>query len=109
MCVCATKSMLFPHLLSSLHSMTSRACTQFRAYLENQRQTKTLPPPTPPPIQRGRAEKRSDRKRNEERKGTLEGERGGRLNAGLDKAVRKGGAERKEANEKRADLAETFS
>lgn len=41
----------------SLHSMTSRACTQFRGYLKNQRQTKTPPPPTPPPIQRGRAKR----------------------------------------------------
>lgn len=61
----------------SLHSMTSRACTQFRGYLKNQRQTKTLPP-TPPPIQRGRA-KRMRR-----------GKAGGCcLNTGLDKAVKK--------------------
>lgn len=62
----------------SLHSMTSRACTQFRGYLKNQRQTKTPPPPTPPPIQRGRA-KRMRR-----------GKAGGCcLNTGLDKAVKK--------------------
>lgn len=86
LCVCVTKSMLF----LPLHFRTSRACTQFRGYLKNQRQTKTLPPPTPPPIQRGSAEKQSDIKKNEERKSTSERDR---LNTGLDKAVKKGGAE----------------
>lgn len=59
LCVHARKNTFFP----PLHSLTSRACTQFRGYLKNQRQTKTLPPPTPPPIQRGRAEKQCHRKR----------------------------------------------
>ncbi len=31
------------------------------------------------------------------------------MNTGLDKAVRKGDAEEKDVNEKRVDLAETFS
>lgn len=89
-CLCDKEHVVF--FLTPPCTTTSRACTQFRGYLKNQRQTKTLPPPTPPPIQRGRVEKQSDRKRNEEREKHFE-EGGGCLNAGLDKAVKKGGAE----------------
>lgn len=66
LCACDKEHVVF----SPLHSSTSRACTKFRGYLENQRQTKTLPPPTPPSIHGGKVKKQSGRKRNEERKST---------------------------------------
>lgn len=96
----ATKNMLF---FVPLHSSTSRACTQFRGYLENQRQTSlTVPPPTPPPIQR--AEKRSDRKRNEERISTLRREVGVWMQASTrpsKREMQKKGGEWKESGSRR--------
>lgn len=93
-----------------LLSLTSRACPQFRGYLKNQRQTKTLPPPAPPPIQRGRAEKQC-RGKGEKALG------GGRrpfecrprqgFSGGGGK--KKGDAEEKEVNGTRVDLTGTFS
>ncbi len=93
------------HVVSPpLHPSTSRACSQFRGYLKNQRQTKTLPPPTPPPIQRGRAERQSDRKRNEERKSTLKREEGVWIQASTrlsERETQKKGREWKESGSRR--------
>lgn len=83
---------------------------QFRGYLENLRQTKTRPPPAPPPIQSGWTEKRGDRKRNGERKKALGEREAGVWMQASTRRPKKGRRRRKEVNEKRAgSRGETLS
>lgn len=83
-----------------LHSSTSRACTQFLGYLKNQRQTKTFPPLTPPPVHRGeRGEKKCNRERNEGRKRERR-----TFEYRPQHGCQKKGDRRKEVNERRVDL-----